>query len=275
VTPLAWSLDHVGVFARTVADAALALEVLAGHDDADPFSAAAPALAHPTIERPRLGIPRWLYEDKATTEVRDHLEQSASRFEREGATVEEISPPASAKEFRDAHAAIMRVEAAAYHRERYLANTSGYRPYIRRIVEEGLSMPAFAYARALRIQREFRRDLTKALHGLDALLLPVAPSTAPKGLDSTGDPVLCVPGSLSGLPAISVPSGLGSQGLPLAIQLLGHAFLEDRLLAAAKWCAGILHFEESPQPERRASRASPEARSAGVGPQRIDRRSAG
>jgi Asp-tRNA(Asn)/Glu-tRNA(Gln) amidotransferase A subunit family amidase len=237
----------VGLFARTVEDAALAFEVLAAHDDADPYSASAPALAQAEVERPRFGIARWLYEDRTTAEVRDHLEGSASRFEREGAEIEEVSAPESAKEFRNAHAVIMRVEAAAYHRERYLANTSGYRPYIRRIVEEGLSMPAFEYARALRTQREFRRDLTRALEKLDALLLPVAPSPAPKGLDSTGDPVLCVPGSLSGLPAIALPSGLSSEGLPLAVQLIGSAFAEDRLLASAKWCARVLPFTDKPR----------------------------
>jgi Asp-tRNA(Asn)/Glu-tRNA(Gln) amidotransferase A subunit family amidase len=76
--------------------------------------------------------------------------------------------------------------------------------------------------------------------------MPVAPTTAPKGLESTGDPSLCVPGSLSGLPAIAIPSGLSAERLPLSVQLIGNAFAEDRLLAAAGWCEAALAFDGMP-----------------------------
>jgi aspartyl-tRNA(Asn)/glutamyl-tRNA(Gln) amidotransferase subunit A len=251
VTPLAWSLDHVGVFARSIEDAALALGVLAGRDDADPLSATAPTadyLAALTDDArpPRLGIPRWIYEDRASPEVRAHLEAVAATFAREGASIEEVSAPASAPAFQDAHALIMRVEAAAYHRERFARHADSYRPYIRSIVEAGLGIPGVDHASALRIQKEFRRDLIRALAGLDALLLPVAPTPAPRGLESTGDPSLCVPGSLAGLPSISIPSGLAENGLPLSVQLLAAAFSEDRLLSIARWCAARLGFDGAP-----------------------------
>jgi aspartyl-tRNA(Asn)/glutamyl-tRNA(Gln) amidotransferase subunit A len=251
VTPLAWSLDHVGVFARSVEDAALALGVLAGHDDLDPLSAREPATDYLGRMRqngrpPRLGVPRWLYKDIAGPEVSSHLDEVASKLAREGAVVEEVPAPASAGNVQDAHARIMRVEAAAYHRERFLRYTDSYRPFIRAIVQEGLSIAGFEHARAGQLQREFRRDLTRALSGLDALLLPVAPTAAPKGLESTGDPRLCVPGSLAGLPAIAIPSGLTAERLPLGIQLLAQAFSEDRLLASAGWCASVLNFREGP-----------------------------
>src|SRR3990172_4644321 len=230
VTPLAWSLDHVGIFARTVADAALALGVLAGHDDADLLSATAAttdymAALHDGERPPRLGIPRKLYQDKA---------------------IEEVLLPDSAETIRNAHAVVMRVEAAAYHRERFLDHADSYRPFIHAIIEEGLSIPGFEYARARNFQREFRRDMTRALEGLDGLLMPVAPTPAPKGLESTGDPSLCVPGSFSGLPAIALPSGLSAEGLPLAIQLIAGAFAEDRLLSTASWCAAGLPFHHPP-----------------------------
>ena len=250
VTPLAWSLDHVGVFARTVADAALALGVLAGHDDADLLSASAPTTDYMAVLQsdrpPRLGIPRGLFGDKASAEVTSQLDAVASSFEGKGAAVEEVSLTNSAESIRKAHAIVMRVEAAAYHRERFLSHGESYRPFIHAIVEEGLSIPGFEYARALRLQQEFRRDVTRALEGIDALLMPVAPGPAPKGLESTGDPTLCVPGSFSGLPAIALPSGLNAEGLPLAIQLITGPFAEDRLLATASWCAAALDFHETP-----------------------------
>ena len=254
VTPLAWSLDHVGVFARTVADAALALGVLAGHDTADLLSADAPTTDYLAAlnrgERPKhLGIPRGLYRDKASAEVSAHLDAVASAFAREGAAIEEMLLPDSAdsaESIRSAHALVMRVEAAAFHRERFLSHADSYRPYIHAIVEEGLSIPGFEYVRARNLQRKFRRDMTRALEGLDGLLMPVAPTTAPSGLASTGDPSLCVPGSFSGLPAMALPSASNAEGLPLAIQLIGGAFAEDRLLAAASWCEAALAFHERP-----------------------------
>ena len=252
VTPLAWSLDHVGIFARTVADAALALGVLAGHDDADLLSATAAttdymAALHDGERPPRLGIPRKLYQDKASAEVSGHLGAVASAFAREGAAIEEVLLPDSAETIRNAHAVVMRVEAAAYHRERFLDHADSYRPFIHAIIEEGLSIPGFEYARARNFQQEFRRDMTRALEGLDGLLMPVAPTPALKGLESTGDPSLCVPGSFSGLPAIALPSGLSAEGLPLAIQLIAGAFAEDRLLATASWCEAALAFHDRPR----------------------------
>jgi aspartyl-tRNA(Asn)/glutamyl-tRNA(Gln) amidotransferase subunit A len=251
VTPLAWSLDHVGVFARNVESAWLALGVLAVHDDLDPLSATAAPLAHvssfmPDSRPPRLGIPRWLYTDRASPEVSRHLETVASTFAGEGSSIADVPSPPSAADFQDAHALIMRVEAAAYHRERFARHRDSYGPYIRSIVEAGLETSGVDYARALRLQKEFRRDLTRSLVDIDALLLPVAPTPAPKGLESTGDPRLCVPGSLAGLPAISLPSGLGGDGLPLAIQLIAVPFAEPGLLAAALWCEGRLAFRAAP-----------------------------
>jgi aspartyl-tRNA(Asn)/glutamyl-tRNA(Gln) amidotransferase subunit A len=250
VTPLAWNLDHVGVFARTVADAALALGVLAGHDDRDPLSAEAPALDYLAgLNRgdrpPRLGIPRGLYVDRASPELSRHLDAVATSFAGRGAVLSEVAVP-EAQSIQDAHALVMRVEAAAYHRELFARNTDSYRPFIRALVEEGLAIPGFEYARARKLQREFRRDIARALEGIDALLLPVAPSPAPRGLESTGDPSLCVPGSFAGLPAVALPSGLNAEGLPLAIQLMAGPFAEGQLLATASWCEAALAFDHEP-----------------------------
>jgi amidase len=255
VTPLAWSLDHVGVFSRSVEDAALALGVLAGHDEADPLSSAVSAPDYPAALRevtppPRLGIPRALFQDKAGSGVTAHLDSVASAFARNGAAVEEVQVPESAASIQDAYRIIMRVEAAAFHRERFATHAVSYRPYIHALVEEGLSIPGVEYARLLRARGEIRRDLSRLLERYDAFLMPVAPTSAPRGLASTGDPSLCVPGSVSGLPAIAIPSGFDSQGLPLAVQLLAGAFREDHLLAVAHWCEAALalprRFPEPP-----------------------------
>jgi amidase len=76
--------------------------------------------------------------------------------------------------------------------------------------------------------------------------MPVAPATAPRGLSSTGDPVFCVPGSFAGLPAIAIPSGEGTDGLPLSVQILTGPFSEQKLLSIASWCEKRLAFRGSP-----------------------------
>jgi Asp-tRNA(Asn)/Glu-tRNA(Gln) amidotransferase A subunit family amidase len=252
VTPLAWSLDHLGIFARTAEDAAVVLGVLAGPDEADLLSSTAPhadyaaAMAH-DAPPPRLAIPKELFADKVSAEVSSHLEAIAWAFRRDGAFVEEVTLPDFADSVRSAHALVMRVEAAAYHRERFTSHPDFYRPFIHAIIEEGLSIPGFEYARARNLQREFRRDMARALEGFDGFLMPVAPTSAPKGLQSTGDPVFCVPGSFSGLPAIAIPTGSGADGLPLAVQLISAPFSEETLLKAASWCERELGFRGEPR----------------------------
>ena len=251
MVPLAWSLDHVGIFARCVEDAGLALSVLAGHDPADGFSAAVPAGDYlgalaPFERPPRLGIPRGLFGDKASPEVNAHLEAIASAFAKAGAAVEAVSLPPSAAAIHDAGQLVMRVEAATFHRDRFARHRDAYRPKIRGLIEEGLAIPGVEYVRAQQARRTFREEVTPLFGRYDALLMPVAPTTAPKGLTWTGDPGLCAPWSFSGLPAIALPSGLAVDGLPLSIQLVTAPFTEDRLLAVARWCEAILSFTAAP-----------------------------
>ncbi len=240
VTPLAWSLDHVGIFARCVDDAALALTVLTA--PATAVGSAAPGGA------PRLGIPRTLFADTADAAVTDHLDVTAAAFARAGASVDEVTVPPSTVALHDAGQLVLRVEAAAYHAEQFAAHAAAYRPGIRGLVEAGLSVPAVDYVGAQRTRARFREDMGPIFDRFDALLMPVAPAPAPRGLETTGDPVLCAPWSYGGFPAISLPSGLATGGLPLAIQLITGAHAEARLLDVARWCEARLHFDAAPPP---------------------------
>jgi Asp-tRNA(Asn)/Glu-tRNA(Gln) amidotransferase A subunit family amidase len=102
------------------------------------------------------------------------------------------------------------------------------------------------YLRAQKIKRQFRRHMEVIWQQFDCLLTPSTSSPAPRGLASTGDAWFQVPWSLSGLPTITIPSGLSQEGLPLGIQLIGGAFSEKKLLAAAYWCEKILHLSILP-----------------------------
>ena len=140
----------------------------------------------------------------------------------------------------------MHVEAAAVHAQRFRTRADLYRPKLRATIESGSLIPGVYYIQAVRIQRQFREDMAELFQHVDFLLMPAAPGPAPRDLTTTGDPSFNSPASFAGLPAITIPSGLNTAGLPLAVQLMGAAFAEDRLLAAARWCEATLNVTLMP-----------------------------
>jgi len=249
VVPLAASLDHVGIFARSVEDAALALSVLAGFDPADPFAIDAPvddylaAVARP--RPPRLGVLRELIE-RASPDLGEHLRGVLKRCASAGAEVVAVDLPPSFARVHDAAGAVVRAEAAAHHKALFDAHGAEYPPRVREAIAEGRALRAMDYVAALETRRAFRREMAAAAAPFDALVLPVASGPAPRGLESTGDPSFCAPWSFVGFPAIAIPTGLDAARLPLSAQLVAGPFAEARLLGAAAWCEGVAAFAGSP-----------------------------
>jgi len=234
VIPLAWSLDHVGVLARSVADVALAMSVLSGKD-----------LEPTVVGAPRLALAPELL-GRASREVAAHVEAVADACARAGATVSKVELPAT---FRGLHAAgltVLEAEAAAYHAPSFAKHADDYGSEMRSLIEAGLGHPAAAYIQANRARLAFREDVMPLLMAHDALLCPTAPAPAPAGLGSTGDGSLCAPWSNAGVPAISLPSGIAPSGLPHAIQLVQAAGASARLLGVAAWCERVLGFSQAP-----------------------------
>jgi len=248
VMALSYTQDHVGLMARSVEDVALALSVTAGHDPEDPSSSGTPVpdyLAAITRRRPpRIGLLREFFE-RATPEVADVTSQAVSRLERAGAIVEEAKLPPTFRAVAAAAYLITRSDTASIHAERFASKADLYRPAIRSSIEMGMLIPGDLYVRALRIRGQFRRELGPLLDRYDVLLTPTTPAPAPEGL-ATGDPQFQIPWSLSGMPSVTVPSGLTTSGLPLGIQLVSGAFTESALLAAAAWCEDVLDHTPAP-----------------------------
>jgi aspartyl-tRNA(Asn)/glutamyl-tRNA(Gln) amidotransferase subunit A len=251
VVPLAWSLDHVGVFARSVADAALVLSVLAGHDPADPGSATAPppdvaaVVAGPPVRPPRLGMIGEPFLERATQEARAHLGEVARTLEARGAHVEPVRLPPIMAALYSAVITVSRAEAGAAHADSHRRHADAYRPRIRAGVELGQCIPADIYLRAQRMRRQARRDLAPLLARYDALVMPSALGPAPDR-STTGDAAFNGPWTGLGVPTISLPTGLAVDGLPLGTQLIGGAFEEARLLAAACWAEAAIGFTAAP-----------------------------
>jgi Asp-tRNA(Asn)/Glu-tRNA(Gln) amidotransferase A subunit family amidase len=275
VVPLAWSLDHVGSFSRSVEDAALALEVLAGADPADPRASAAPVddylvgLIDPPA--PRIGFLRALLE-RTAPEMSAHLDMVVQSLRDQGASVVDVdlppsfgndagalwtttlanegpAQPAPARVFSGIHDAaltVVQAEAAAAHHALFAAHAEEFPPRIRQAIAGGQVIPAVAFLLAQEARARFRHEAAALAVRYDALLTPTVGAPAPRGLEATGDPYFCAPWSAAGMPAIALPSGLAEDGLPLSIQLVGAPFAEARLLAAAAWCERTLAFDSQP-----------------------------
>ncbi len=241
VFPVAWSLDHVGVLARSVEDCALFLAAAAGHDPEDAYSAAR-ALPDLSVERkskpPCFGLVRVTL-DRSAPDVAAHLTDVAQRFKAAGATVREVQLEDSPETILAVHQVIMQTEAAEVHAQLLKRHPAAYDPRLRAYLEAGRLLPGVSYVRAQRLRRRIAADMERCFMGLDVLMLPTATDVAP-GTETTGDRSLQTPSSLTGLPAVSLPSALSSERLPLAIQLIAPCWQEPRLLEVARWCESRL-----------------------------------
>ena len=249
VLALAESLDHVGVFARSVEDCALALSLLAGPDPADPHVSAVPpgpylaVLAAPAP--PRIGVLGALIA-QATPEMAKHLDAILRELEGAGARLVDVDLPDSFATLRSAGETVLAVEAAHAHSPLYASHAADYPPRIKELIERGRAVTAPDYLAAQSARRRAGDELDAVASSHDALLAPTIGAPAPRGLGSTGDPGFCAPFTFAGLPAISLPTGLDPSGLPLALQLVGTAWGEARLLAAAAWCESVIRFDAGP-----------------------------
>jgi len=251
VLPLSFSLDHIGPLTRSVEDAALVFQTIAGFDPCDPLCSnkevpdCIEAVKTPLEKPPRIGLIRSYFEDHANDAMRGATELAIEAFKAGHAEVREIVLPKSFKNVHNKHRLIMYAEGAAYHAERYEKNANKFGPNIRELIQEGLLLPAVAYADARKHQLTFRSALRSVFNNVDILITPATPAPAPKGLSSTGDPAFNAPWSHSGLPTIVLPVTL-SDGLPCGIQLIGPEWREDRLLQIAHWCETHLGFNAKP-----------------------------
>jgi aspartyl-tRNA(Asn)/glutamyl-tRNA(Gln) amidotransferase subunit A len=239
VFPLSWSFDHVGAISRSVEDCALALQVLAGHDPADPSSSREPAGDYAgAVQRglgkpPRLGLIRDFF-DISQPEVREHVSGVAAKLEAAGAELVELRLPRPLEIVGAAASVIMSAEVAAVHTQLLAREPDGYFPFLKAAVQVGQLIPAASYLQAQRLRRRFRNEIAELLPRVDAFFTPTVVNVAPTR-ETTGDSSLQAPWSQTGLPSITLPSGLSRDGLPLAVQLAGSWFREEALLAIAAW----------------------------------------
>jgi Asp-tRNA(Asn)/Glu-tRNA(Gln) amidotransferase A subunit family amidase len=238
---LSRSLDHVGLFGRTIEDLALLLEEVAGYDERDPDTHPrgrgayrALAMEEPPIE-PRFGFfrtGRWdrIAEDAqaALGEVVEHL----------GGRVEEFDLSATADELARWHAVIMDSEVAVNLRHEWETGRDRLSAPLRARIEAGHAARAPEYLAARAAVGPLLATFTELFEQrYDAIVTPAVDGTAPAGLESTGEPTFCTLWTMLGLPSVSLPLLQGANGLPLGVQLVGPRHGDGRLLRTARWLA--------------------------------------
>jgi Asp-tRNA(Asn)/Glu-tRNA(Gln) amidotransferase A subunit family amidase len=239
ILQLSRTLDHVGLFARSLDDLALLLEQLQGYDEGDPDTRPRARIAfqqisgeEPPIE-PMLAFiktPHWERTDPDTKEAFAELQESL------GKQIEEVELFPSATEAWDWHRTIMEAEMAANLEPLWVAGKDKLSEKLRALIERGREVRAVDHQRALRRIAPAVESLDELfMQRYDAILTTPALGTAPKGLGSTGDPVFCSAWTLLGMPAITLPLMQGQNGLPLGVQLIGRKGYDARLLRTARW----------------------------------------
>jgi aspartyl-tRNA(Asn)/glutamyl-tRNA(Gln) amidotransferase subunit A len=278
VVAYASSLDCPGPMARTVRDAAILLQAMAGHDPRDSTSAPLPvpdyeAVLTGDLRGLRVGIPREYRADGMPAEIETLWQQGIKWLRDAGAEPVDISLPTT-KYALPTYYIIAPAEAssnlARYDGVRFglrvpgetldemyeLTRAAGFGAEVRRRVLIGTYVLSAGYydayyLRAQRVRTLIARDFAAAFERVDCLLTPTAPSAAFAIGDKADDPVamylndvFTVPVNLAGLPAISVPAGLSGDGLPLGLQVIGRAFDEETVLRvgeALERAAGFTH----------------------------------
>ena len=242
VVPLSRTFDHVGLFARTVGDARLLHQAMSGSTGDSRSSGADLQRSAADL---RLGIPRGYLTDLLDGDVRARFDEAAAALRSAGATLTDVSiPRASVTPAVYVH--IHSSEGATYHARTLDAVPDRYTPVVRRRLEVGRYVLAQDYQRAMEGRALLRREVDAALTGCDALILPTLPIAAPPAgaesmlVNGAPEPVralmlrLTQLFNVTGNPAISIPCGVTSDGLPVALQIIGHRDRTGDLLNAAQ-----------------------------------------
>src|SRR6266581_1942914 len=225
------SVDHVGYFTQDVAGIALVASLLCS----DWRPAAAETL-------PVLGVPEGPYLAQASPEALDAFEKHLILLQKAGYAVRRVAAFSDIETINHLHSRMVVAEMAQVHVSWFAQYESLYRPRTAAALREGQTVGAEELARARDGRALFRAEVASlmAQTGIDLWVCPAAPGPAPEGLDSTGSPIMNLPWTYVGMPAITVPAGRAANGLPLGLQCVGAIMTDEYLLECVAPLAEIL-----------------------------------
>lgn len=229
--PFSPSVDHVGYFTQDVEGIERVGPVLCEEwASVDPDS------------RPTLGIPEGPYLEQASGEGYERFTEQTQVLETAGYEIQRVSMLDSIGAVNERHERLTHAEAALVHDNWYDEYGDRYSETMAEIVEAGreVTVEELAAARSSRAELRDSIETTMQESGVDILLSPAAPGPAPSGIDDTGDPVMNLPWTHAGVPAITVPAGTADNGLPLGMQCVAPVMKDEYLVACANGVAEAL-----------------------------------
>lgn len=223
VIPLSSTFDHVGFFTNDVETAKRVASVLIRDWRLETGNS-----------RPILGIPEGPYLESASAEGLAHFE-NVYKLLITNYQIRRIQVMDGFQEIRNRHDAIMSFDAANVHKEWFNKYEILYSSKFSDLIHRGQAITNSQLQTALEARDKFRNQLTQTMNknNIDLWICPPTIGPAPKGLDSTGDPVMCLPWTQIGFPAINIPTTKNEEGLPMGLQIVGKWNLDESLLAWA------------------------------------------
>jgi Asp-tRNA(Asn)/Glu-tRNA(Gln) amidotransferase A subunit family amidase len=241
-------LDQPGIFARTLADLALLLDVIVGYDPKDSHTrpVAAPSFRSIAAETPPLP-PRFAFMrtpiwDQAEPGTREAFETLVDHL---GERVETVELPDRFAGAWKVQRTIMAADMAHRHSAIVERGGEAFSKTLRDFLAEGRKISAVDYFVAVGEARLLGEAMARYFDVFDAIITPATKGVAPKGLDATGDPAFCTLWTLLGLPALSVPILQGENDLPLGVQLIGQKGDDARLMRSATYLLDMLGKKKS------------------------------
>ncbi|MCB9110847.1 MAG: Asp-tRNA(Asn)/Glu-tRNA(Gln) amidotransferase subunit GatA [Anaerolineales bacterium] len=241
IMPLSWNLDHAGPITKRVEDAALMLQIMGGYDSEDPASFKTlpgdfSSHMRDTIRDRRVAFAIGNFVEEVTSpEVLEAVRKAADVLAGQGAIIEEVNMD-FLHEGAIANSIMTQADGAAFHRERLQEHPDWFGADVRQRLETGAAFTSSEYSLARRTQAIVRRRCDLLFEEYDVLILPTTPITAPilEGEDAVERARLLTrltsPFNLTGLPALSVPCGFDSEGLPIGLQIVSRAWNESGVL---------------------------------------------
>jgi Asp-tRNA(Asn)/Glu-tRNA(Gln) amidotransferase A subunit family amidase len=222
VIPLSHSLDHVGIFSIDLAAIKLYVEY------------SLPEYQLPDLQdhSPVLAVPEGPYLTKAEPEMQAHFEKLVGRLKERGFEVKRLPVMEDIDEIIERHGLITAAEAAINHAEWFVDHAEKYHPKTRELILEGQKIGVDQLDKARLGRERLREELSDVMEvdGIDMWISPSAPGSAPKGLESTGNPVMNLAWTHAGLPTLSIPAGINSEGLPLGLQVAAGWYEDEKLI---------------------------------------------
>lgn len=259
--PLAWTLDHIGPMTKTVEDAAIVLQAIAGFDSRDPVSKQIEAIDYLAgIDEPLagkvIGIEEAYFFKDIDAPIEAMIRDLLKELEANGAIVKKVKIPALRySEYVELATSLS--EASAIHYEQLKKDPQHYGEDIRMLFELGLLFDSVDYLQAQQLRSELKAEFTKIFEEVDVLIAPTLPSLP----NDIGSDVVMIngkeedvlnntirmtgPSNLTGLPALSLPIGL-IDGLPVGMQIIGNAFDEATIFNIAKNIEDLVKFKGVP-----------------------------